>query len=127
MKIIKAALALALSSASLSTLTLAQEDAPKGVDVSNINKYLNTVPAAMNEEDNHRFVVKYKAGRRGLKGRRKANELGKIVMSLEKDNVEVMILDSDEKVHALAEDDSVAYVERGKPYLMHQTSKTPAS
>ena len=105
MKIIKAVLALALSSACLSA-------AAESTDSIHL---LHAVPAS-DEEEGNRFIVKYKAGRRGLRARRKARELGQVVMSLARDSADVLILESEEEVQTLKDDDAVEYIEHGKSY-----------
>jgi len=86
--------------------------------MNNINYELHQAVPEAEQENAHRYIVKYGTETRGLRGRRRAREIGEVVMSLPTYHFDVMILDSDDKVTAVAEDDSVEYVERGKlpPY-----------
>lgn len=81
-------------------------------------------PQPENEVNEDRYMVKFVTGRRGRAARRKLKGLGKIVASLPKDEVEVMILRTEEEVKMVEENPDVLRVERGM-YDTWQRSHTP--
>lgn len=84
MKVTKAVLLLTLALPSALCSALVNPD----IDDHHDDHHLLHAMIESEEVDERRFIVKYKTGRRGLRGRRKAQDLGVVVMSLERDGVD---------------------------------------
>jgi len=117
MKLSASILALALSSFSIAQAMEPSLSMVPEVPMSN--------PPPPDDDDNEdRYIVKYVSGRRRAATRR-LQEAGEIVMSLPKDDAEVVILHSQDEVKKLEASPDVVRVEKDHKVYMMQTNYEP--